>query len=215
MNEEEICQICEERKVTDECVSCHKRICADCCISGVGVCVECSKPQEKDLIPMLIGCGAIQYGTFTLASGKESSYYVDMKKAITEIPILRKVAEMMAPYIGPSDKIGCVELGAVPIAVALSLHTERPYIIIRKEQKEHGTQKAFEGDVMTGESVIFVEDVTTTGGSLVRAIDLIRDSGGVIEKALVIVDREEGAAENLGNIGVELIPLVRASEIKQ
>ena len=215
MNEEEICQICEERKVTDECVSCHKRICADCCISGVGVCVECSKPQEEDLIPMLIGCGAIQYGTFTLASGKESSYYVDMKKAITEIPILKKVAEIMAPYIGRSDKIGCVELGAVPIAVALSLHTERPYIILRKEQKEHGTQKAFEGEVMTGESVIFVEDVTTTGGSLVRAINLIRDSGGVIEKALVIVDREEGAAENLGNIGVELIPLVRASEIKQ
>lgn len=210
---EEICQICEERKVTDECVSCHKKICSDCCISGVGVCVECSKPKEKDLIPMLIGCGAIQYGTFTLASGKESSYYVDMKKAITEIPILKKVSEMMAPYIGPSDKIGCVELGAVPIAVALAMQTERPYIIIRKEQKEHGTQKAFEGEVMTGESVIFVEDVTTTGGSLVRAINLIRDSGGVIEKALVIVDREEGAAENLGNIGVELIPLVRASEI--
>ncbi|MEE9223531.1 MAG: orotate phosphoribosyltransferase [Thermoplasmata archaeon] len=215
MNEEIICQVCEERKVTDECVSCHKKICSDCCISGVGVCVECSRPQQKDLIPMLIGCGAIQYGTFTLASGKESSYYVDMKKAITEIPVLKKVAEMMAPYIGPSDKIGCVELGAVPIAVALSLHTERPYIIIRKEQKEHGTQKAFEGEVMTGESVIFVEDVTTTGGSLVRAINLIRENGGVVEKALVIVDREEGAAENLGNVGVELIPLVRASDIIQ
>ncbi|MEE9115560.1 MAG: orotate phosphoribosyltransferase [Thermoplasmata archaeon] len=215
MNEEEICQICEERKVTDECVSCHKKICSDCCISGVGVCVECSRPKEKDLIPMLTSCGAIQYGTFTLASGKESSYYVDMKKAITEIPILKKVSEIMAPYIGPSDKIGCVEMGAVPIAVALALQTERPYIIIRKEPKEHGTQKAFEGEILTGESVIFVEDVTTTGGSLVRAINLIRDSGGVIEKALVIVDREEGAAENLGNIGVELIPLVRASEIKQ
>ena len=214
MNEEETCQICEAKKATDECVICHKKICSDCCISGVGVCIGCSKPMEKDIIPMLISCGAIQYGTFTLASGKESSYYVDMKKAIAEIPILKRVAEMMAPYIGPSDKIGCVELGAVPIAVALSLQTERPYIIIRKEQKEHGTQKAFEGEVMTGESVIFVEDVTTTGGSLVRAINLIRDSGGVIEKALVIVDREEGAAENLGNIGVELIPLVRASEIK-
>jgi orotate phosphoribosyltransferase len=164
---------------------------------------------------MLISCGAVQYGTFTLASGKESSYYVDMKKAITEIPILKKVADMMAPHIGPSDKIGCVELGAVPIAVALALQTERPYLIIRKEQKEHGTQKAYEGEVLEGENVIFVEDVTTTGGSLVRAIDLIREAGGTVEKAIVIVDREEGAAENLGNLGVELIPLVRASDIKQ
>ncbi|MCK4443551.1 MAG: orotate phosphoribosyltransferase [Thermoplasmata archaeon] len=162
---------------------------------------------------MLISCGAVQYGTFTLASGKESNYYVDMKKAITDIPILKKVSEMMAPYIGPDDKIGCVELGAVPIAVALSLQTERPFLIVRKQQKEHGTKKPFEGELAEGESVIFVEDVTTTAGSLVRAINLIRENGGVVEKALVIVDREEGAAENLGNVGVELIPLVRASEI--
>jgi orotate phosphoribosyltransferase len=215
VNEEESCEICEVKKATDECVTCHKRICSDCCISGVGVCVGCSRPPEKDIIPMLISCGAVQYGTFTLASGKESNYYVDMKKAITEIPILNRVAEMMAPYIGPSDKIGCVELGAVPIAVALALQTDRPYLIVRKEQKEHGTQKEFEGELLESENVIFVEDVTTTGGSLVRAVNLIREGGGVVEKALVIVDREEGAAENLGNIGVELIPLVRASEITE
>jgi hypothetical protein len=152
-----MCQICEDNKATDECVSCGKKVCSNCVITGAGVCIGCSVPQDKGIIPMLIGCGAVQYGTFTLASGKESTYYVDMKKAITEIPILRKVAEMMAPYIGPTDKIGCVELGAVPIAVALAMETERPYIIIRKEQKEHGTQKAFEGELLTNESVIFVE----------------------------------------------------------
>jgi orotate phosphoribosyltransferase len=210
-----MCQICEDNKATDECVSCGKKVCSNCVITGAGVCIGCSVPQDKGIIPMLISCGAVQYGTFTLASGKESTYYVDMKKAITEIPILRKVAEMMAPYIGPTDKIGCVELGAVPIAVALAMESERPYVIIRKEQREHGTQKAFEGELLTNESVIFVEDVTTTGGSLVRAINLVRDGGGAVEKALVVVDREEGAAENLGNIGVELIPLVRASEMKQ
>ncbi len=213
MNEADMCQICGERKAIDECITCHKKVCSECCIAGVGVCVSCARPKEEGLIPMLISCGAVQYGTFTLASGKESDYYVDMKKAITEISILKKVSEMMAPYVGPNDKIGCVELGAVPIAVALSLHTERPYLIVRKQQKEHGTKKPFEGQLFEGESVIFVEDVTTTGGSLVKAICMIRDHGGVVEKALVIVDREEGAAENLGNIGVELIPLVRAREI--
>jgi orotate phosphoribosyltransferase len=164
---------------------------------------------------MLIGCGAVQYGSFTLASGKQSSYYVNIKRAITDIPILKKVAEMMAPYVEGSDKVACVELGGVPIAVSLALHTEVPYLIVRKEKKEHGMQGSLEGELSEGESVIFVEDVTTTAGSLVKAIGLIRESGGVVEKALVIVDREEGAAENLGNIGVELIPLVRAREIVQ
>ncbi|UCD93254.1 MAG: orotate phosphoribosyltransferase [Methanobacteriota archaeon] len=162
---------------------------------------------------MLIGCGAVQYGSFTLASGKQSSYYVNIKKAITDIPILKKVGDMMAPYVEGSDKIACVELGGVPIAVSLSLHTEVPYLIVRKEKKEHGMEASMEGELSEGERVIFVEDVTTTAGSLVKAIDLVRESGGIVEKALVIVDREEGAAENLGNIGVELIPLVRAREI--
>lgn len=213
MNGEVVCEICGVRDATDECVSCHKRVCSDCSIPQVGVCVECSKPQDKGLVSMLIGCGAVQYGSFTLASGKQSSYYVNIKKAITDIPILKKVGDMMAPYVEGSDKIACVELGGVPIAVSLSLHTEVPYLIVRKEKKEHGMEASMEGELSEGERVIFVEDVTTTAGSLVKAIDLVRESGGIVEKALVIVDREEGAAENLGNIGVELIPLVRAREI--
>ncbi len=213
MNGETMCEICGERKVTDECVSCHKKICADCSIPQMGVCVQCSKPQDKGLVSMLIGCGAVQYGSFTLASGKQTSYYVDIKKAITDIATLRKIAEEMAPYITDISKIGCVELGGVPIAVALALQVDRPYIIVRKKKKEHGMEATFEGELSKGESVIFVEDVTTTAGSLVKAIDLVRENGGIVEKALVVVDREEGAAENLGNIGVELIPMVRASDI--
>ena len=164
VNEEVMCQVCEERKATDECVTCHKKVCSECCIAGVGVCVSCARPKEEGLIPMLISCGAVQYGTFTLASGKESNYYVDMKLAITDIPILRKVSEMMAPYIGPNDKIGCVELGAVPIAVSLSLQTERPYLIVRKQQKEHGTKKPFEGELTEGEKSkeVFVEESNET-----------------------------------------------------
>ncbi|MFQ5885136.1 MAG: orotate phosphoribosyltransferase [Thermoplasmata archaeon] len=213
MNGETMCEICGERKATDECVSCHKKMCSDCSIPQIGVCVQCSKPQDKGLVSMLIGCGAVQYGRFTLASGKQSSYYVDIKKAITDIPILKKVADMMAPYVESSDKIACVELGGVPIAVTLALHVEIPYLIVRKRKKEHGMEATFEGELSKGESVIFVEDVTTTAGSLVKAVDLIRENGGIVEKTLVVVDREEGAAENLGNIGVELIPLVRASDI--
>lgn len=215
MNEEKMCEICGKRRATDECVSCHKKVCSECSLPQLGVCTECSRPKDNELISMLVSCGAVQYGRFRLASGRESDYYVDMKRAITNIPVLRKVTEMMAPYVTGSDRIACVELGAVPIAVVLAMEVGMPYLIVRKEKKEHGTMKPFEGDLSQGENVIFVEDVTTTGGSLSRAIGLIRDSGGVVEKALVVVDREEGATENLGNIGVELIPLVRAREIIQ
>lgn len=215
MSEETMCEICEKEKATDECITCHKKVCSDCSMPQIGVCVECSKPKENELIPMLVRCGAVQYGTFTLTSGRESSYYVDIKKAITDVPILRKVGELMAPYVTGSDRIACVELGAVPIAVAVAMEVGMPYIIIRKESKEHGTKKPFEGKLSEGETMIFVEDVTTTGGSLVRAVNMVRDLGAVVEKALVVVDREEGAAENLGDVGVELIPLVRAREIIQ
>lgn len=213
MNGETMCEICGERNATDECVGCHKKVCSDCSIPQMGVCIQCSKPQEKGLITLLIGCGAVQYGSFTLASGRQSSYYVDIKKAITDMPTLKKIADMMAPYVTDVGKIGCVELGGVPIAVAVALQVDRPYIIVRKKKKEHGMEGAFEGELADGETVVFVEDVTTTAGSLVTAIDLIRQNGGVVEKALVVVDREEGAAENLGNVGVELIPLVRARDI--
>lgn len=167
------------------------------------------------MISMLRGCGALQFGKFILASGRESYYYVDIKKAVTQPSILKKIAERMAPSARGYDRIAGMELGAVPIAAALSLETSIPYIIVRKERKEHGTQKDFEGELNKGEKVVFVEDVTTTANTLKGGITRIRNYGGIVEKALVVVDREEGARENLGEIRVQLIPLVKASHLLQ
>ena len=158
----------------------------------------------------------IQFGKFTLASGRESDYYVDMKKAITDPGILGEIGQMMAGKITreDADKIAGPALGAVPIATAVSLATGIPMLMIRKSRKGYGTSKLIEGDLEEGDRVVVVEDVTTTGNSLLKAVEAVEDNGGVVIQALVAVDREEGARENLQKKGIKLEPLVTKSDFQ-
>jgi len=162
---------------------------------------------------MLEDCGAIKYGEFTLTSGKKSSYYVDIKMASTRPDILKKIAEEMSKFVD-DEKIAGMELGAVPIATAVSLETGSPHIMVRKKEKGHGTGSRLEGVLNEGDEVIVVEDVTTTGGSSVETVEVLRDAGAKVDKVLVVVDRQEGAEENLKEIDIELISLVKADELK-
>ena len=106
-----------------------------------------------------------------------------------------------------------MELGAVPLVVALALETDIPYVIIRKEKREHGTSKQIEGGEVKGKSVLIVEDVTTSGGSVVKTIQILRENQAEVEKVLTVVDREAGAKETLKKLEVQFIPLVSVSEI--
>jgi len=162
---------------------------------------------------MLKASGALTFGDFTLASGKQSPYYVDIKRAITQPDVLRSIARAMAPLVRTADRIAGVELGAVPIAAAVAMETGKPYIIVRKERKEHGTSKDFEGDLHRGERVAFVEDVVTTGGTLAKAIERLRSHGVTITDAIAVVDREEGGRESLAAVGVALHALLSAREL--
>jgi orotate phosphoribosyltransferase len=112
-------------------------------------------------------------------------------------------------------RIAGMELGAVPIAAAVALQTDLPFCILRKKPREHGTGSQIEGEVMPGETVTVVEDVATTGGSIVQSVKLIRAAGGVVKRAIVVVDREEGAAEALRAENVELLALVKRSRLMQ
>lgn len=169
--------------------------------------------SNQELIDELIGLGAVEFGDFVLASGKKSDYYVNIKRATTRTSFLKLVGRHMAPLASGADKIAGVALGAVPLVVALALELDLPFVIVRKEKKEHGTKAVVEGSVNKGERIIFVEDVTTTANTLKNAILTIREMGGKVEKALCVVDRKEGASENLKGIGVDLIPLVTADEL--
>ena len=171
----------------------------------------------ESLAEALKECGAIKFGDFTLASGKKSRYYVDIKKAGTNPKILKLIAQRIAEIIKSrsirADYIGCVALGGVPIAAAVSLETVLPLIILRKEAKDYGIKEQIIGDFIRGKSVLMVEDVATTGGSVLKAIKTLRNEGLVVRHVIVVVDREEGAGRSLADACVELIPLVRVSEL--
>lgn len=156
--------------------------------------------------------GALMFGDFTLTSGKKSSYYVNIKKAYTDPSVLRSIGEAMATHVRGSRVAG-VALGAIPLVVAVSLITGKNFSMLRKEERQHGTAARIEGEIGKGEVVDILEDVTTTGGSVVAAIHAVREAGGKVERVIVVVDRGEGAAEALEKEGVQLLPMVTASDL--
>ncbi|MCQ2977202.1 MAG: orotate phosphoribosyltransferase [archaeon] len=170
--------------------------------------------SKEYLIKILKENHVFEEGNFTLASGKESNYYVNMKKAITNPEILSTISKLISEKIECDgiDKVAGPALGAVPIATAVSLESKTPLLMIRKEKKGYGTSKLIEGELNEGDNVIVVEDVTTTGGSLLKAIRAIQDNGGIVKRAFVAVDREEGAIETFEKEGVRLEPLISVSE---
>jgi len=111
------------------------------------------------------------------------------------------------------DKIACVELGGVPLAVALAIETGKPYVIFRKQKKDYGVKSDLIGEIKEGEKFVVVEDVTTTGGSALSAAQRVRDRGGEVEAVIVVVDRNEGAMEKFAEYGLKLIPILTLDEL--
>ena len=160
----------------------------------------------------LIECEALKFGDFTLTSGKKSSYYVNMKLASTNPDILKLISFEFAKLIpNETDFIAGMELGAVPLAVALSLETGLPYTMIRKGERKHGTGSRLEGP--SKGKAILVDDVATTGGSNVESLEVLLGEGIDVTKILVVVDREEGAQEKLKPYNVSFRSLISASEL--
>jgi len=169
--------------------------------------------DKEELTQLLKECGAIQFGRFVLTSGAVSDYYIDIKKASTNPTVLKKIAEAMAEYVEGYDLLAGMELGAVPLITALSLETNIPYVIIRKGKREHGTGKQIEGGDVKNKHVLIIEDVTTSGSSVVKTIQILRQNQAKVDEVLVVVDRESGAEEKLQNLDVSFIPLLSVSDI--
>jgi orotate phosphoribosyltransferase len=161
---------------------------------------------------MLKEIKVVQTGDFVLASGKKSHYFVNIKRASTDPKILREIAKEMAPHVDQA-KIAGMALGAVPLAVAVALETGMPFVMVRKEPKDHGTKELIEGEVNPGEKFVVVEDVATTGGSTMRVVSALREKGANVSRAVVVVDREEGATEMLLEHGVELVSIFKAKDL--
>lgn len=169
--------------------------------------------DKAKLIQLLKKCGAIQFGRFVLTSGAVSDYYIDIKKASTNPSVLKKIAATMAEYAEGYDIIAGMELGAVPLVVALSLETNIPHVIIRKEKREHGTSKQIEGEDVKDKKVLVIEDVTTSGESVVKTIKILRENKAKVDEVVAVVDRESGAEQKLRSLDISFIPLLSVSDI--
>ncbi len=159
-----------------------------------------------------------------LASGRSSNFYFNMKMTMSQPEALNLIADLMLEKLaeGPCDFVGGLAMGAVPIVNAISMRSHQtgnpvPLIWIRKEAKEHGTQATIEGEPIEnlgGKTAVMVEDVTTTGGSVMKAIDAVREHGVTVDRVITIVDRQEGAEEALTQNGLTLSSLLTAEDFR-
>jgi orotate phosphoribosyltransferase len=164
------------------------------------------------LAHLLASHGAVRHGDFVLASGARSKVYVDIKSALTDPGVLSAVALEIAGRCSFGAVAG-VAVGGVPLAVAVALAAGKPYVIVRSGEKGHGTGGRIIGGVR-GLPTLLVEDVTTTGGSVLAAVRLLREAGAQVERVVTVVDREEGAAKALAAEGVGLTALVTLAELE-
>jgi orotate phosphoribosyltransferase len=160
---------------------------------------------------------------FTLVSGRQSFYYFDCKATTLDAEGVSLVGEVMFDAIesllGPMavDGIGGLTLGADPISISTAIAAGKrgrriSPLIVRKEPKKHGTQKWIEGDAGNVKNVVVIDDVITTGGSTITAIERLRESGLTVVRAAVIIDREEGGREGIEKTGVEVVSLFKRSD---
>jgi orotate phosphoribosyltransferase len=180
-------------------------------------------PDERARLIAIIRERSFRIGKFTLASGRESNLYFNLKPTLMlpEGALLAARGLLALAGEGDADYAGGLELGAVPLLgamAAVSFAAGKPLatFFVRKAVKGHGTKSAIEGladsETLAGKRVVMVDDVTTTAGSTIKAIEAARGEGAIVEYAVSVVDRQEGAAENLAAIGVTLRSVLVADD---
>lgn len=148
---------------------------------------------------------ALLRGDFTLRSGRKSSYYLDKYLFSTRPEVLRELGKLFAIRIREverslgmkADRLAGAELGGIPLVTVASLETGLPCLFVRNAKKDYGTAKQLEGKLVSGEKVIFVEDVATTGGQALEAVGVLRVLGADVLAVIATIDRQEGARENV------------------
>lgn len=173
-----------------------------------------SDPARADLARRLHAAAHLT-GSFTLRSGATSAEYFDKYRMESDPALLREVAGAMAPLVPDDAEALCgLELGGVPLAVALSQVTGLPTRFVRKQAKTYGTAMLAEGGPVDGLRVAVVEDVVTSGGQALASCEDLRERGASIAAVLCVVDREAGGREAMAQRGLELRALYRFSELR-
>jgi orotate phosphoribosyltransferase len=180
--------------------------------------------DESELLE-LIRARSFRLGKFTLVSGAESDLYFNLKPTMMDPRGAHLSARAFLARILPEkvDYVGGLEMGAVPVissvaAISDAEQTPVKTFFVRKEAKKHGTRDVIEGlgpgESLQGARVLIADDVATTGGSIMKAVEAAREAGAVVEVALVLVDREEGAQQALAGQGIRLLSVFKGGEFR-
>ncbi len=141
-------------------------------------------------------------GDFVLRSGKRSTYYMDKYLFETQPDVLRALGQAFGEHLTPDvTLIAGAELGGVALAAATAMETDTPWIIVRNSKKGYGTGKMVEGVLKAGDVVLLVEDIATTGGQVLEAAKIIVEAGATVKKIVCVIDRKQGARENIEQAG--------------
>lgn len=178
--------------------------------------------NDLEKLKQLLAERSVRTGRFVLASGRESTVYVDARLTTMSPEGMRLIGPLalarMTHHGWMCDSVGGLTLGADPVAIAISYasaDTDRPLraFTVRKQAKTHGTGNLIEGPFSAADRVVIVEDVVTTGMSALQAIDAVHRTGARIVGVLAVVDREEGGSEEIRKAGFEIIALTSISSL--
>jgi len=182
--------------------------------------VEKISQEKKDkMANILFKIDAIKFGVFKLSSGKASPYYIDLRVIPSFPDAFREICDFYAEYINSQigaknfDRIAGVPVTGIIFASQVSYNLRKPFIYVRKGIRLHGRERRVEGSLSSGDKVLLIDDLVTTGLTLKKTAEAVRAEGGVVTDAIVFLDREEGGKKKLEKSGIKLQPMLKISEI--
>jgi orotate phosphoribosyltransferase len=171
----------------------------------------------ESLILNLFNYKCVLFNDFKLSSGITSPYYIDLRIIPSYPEMYETISDAYVKKINELnmkiDRICGIATSGIPLAALTAYKLKKPFVYARKEKKEYGTKGLIEGILNKGDNVLIIDDVVTTGGNIIRTVNALREMDAIVEKAIVLIDREQGGFEKLKEINIELISIIKVSQI--
>jgi orotate phosphoribosyltransferase len=175
--------------------------------------------KKVELAKILHNIDALKFGLFKLTSGKVSPYYIDLRIVPSFPDAFRQICDFYGESITSQvglknfDRIAGIPIAGIPFASQIAYNLKKPFLYVRKGVRLHGRQRRVEGILVSGDRVLLVDDLVTTGLTLKKAAEAVTAEGGIVKEAVVLLDREEGGKEKLAKNGIQLHALLKISEV--